>query len=102
CPNPLNEAQNPPVTGWTKAHPCAYIYYDVVQVPGFDIQGNRPVKCTNTSPADCDAPQVIGSSVQLGINVHGGAKEVPAWCDKKLTRVPCTFKYNWLNKATGK
>jgi uncharacterized repeat protein (TIGR01451 family) len=87
----------PEGTGWTKQKPCAYIYYDVEKLPGFDLSGNRPIPC---STAGCDDAIIIGSSVQAGININGG-HQVPGWCTKRLTRVPCTFKYNWLNKKTG-
>ncbi len=87
----------PEGTGWTRAEPCAYIYYDVVRIPGFDISGSRPVPC---STPGCDAAMIVGSSVSAGINIDGG-NQVPAWVAKRLTRVPSVHKYLWLNKKTG-
>jgi uncharacterized repeat protein (TIGR01451 family) len=91
----------PEDTGWTKAHPCAYIYYDVMQIPGYDLTGNRPVACT--TGASCGAPFIIGSTVQAGIKT-GGMPRIRPWCTGKFpnfTALPCVFKAMWLNKSTG-
>ena len=61
-----------PSTGWTKANPCAYLYYSVVNIPGYDLHPNafappsvRATACTSGS--DCNQPIIIGGSVQQGI-----------------------------------
>jgi uncharacterized repeat protein (TIGR01451 family) len=91
----------PEDTGWTKAKPCAYIYYDVFQIPGYDLTGSRPQACT--TGANCGAAVIIGSSVQNGIRT-GGQQRVKPWCSGKFPNfasLPCVFKAMWLNKSTG-
>jgi hypothetical protein len=68
----------PEGTGWKPTKPCAYIYYESMLVPGFDItcagSGTalcRPKVCASTlSPAPCNLTTAIGSSVAAGIRIH--------------------------------
>jgi hypothetical protein len=101
--------------GWTRAHPCAYIYYSVVWIPGYNVTDlghggvNRPVKCEQGAPASCDDPVIIGSTVSAGIKTStGGTVDflVRPWCQGRFPftnrPVPCVFKAQWLNKTTNK
>jgi hypothetical protein len=90
-------------TGWTSAKPCAFVYYLVAAIPGFDIIGDsthsinpRPVQCSPNGVGDCGKPAIIGSSIKNGIT-QGGTQLVQPWCDKALTYVPCVYKYLWRN-----
>ena len=100
--------------GWTKSNPCAYIYYSVVQIPGYNVSDlgspgvNRPALCGPSDPPECDDAAIIGSSVTAGIRVNDGSGLVVLvrpWCQGKFpfssSPVPCVFKLQWLNKSTG-
>ena len=120
----------PEGTGWTTTNPCAYLYYSVVNVPGYDLHPNaftppnvRPTACTTGTY--CGAPIIIGGSVQQGIKFvetctnpsvlttcgtpvqitfDGVPSQVRPWCTGKLPNfnyLPCVFKVQWLNKSTG-
>lgn len=101
---------------WTSpTRACAYIYFESAQVDGWDLAGKKPTptsKQTVPYPCDpstdtqpyCGLPFVIGSSVQAGIKAFG-TQIVRPWCAGKypsFTFIPCVFKYQWLNKSTGK
>jgi uncharacterized repeat protein (TIGR01451 family) len=90
------------LTGWTPTKPCAFVYYLVAAIPGFDIIGDathsikpRPIACNSTDP-NCGKSAIIGSSIRNGIT-EGSTQLVQPWCDKALTYVPCVSKYQWLN-----
>lgn len=119
----------PEGVGWTVANPCAYLYYSVVDIPGYDLQPNsfasnvRPRTCPPGT--NCGAPIIIGGSVQQGIKFvetctnpatltgcsapvqltfNGTASQVRPWCVGKspsFQYLPCVFKAQWLNKSTG-
>ncbi len=94
------------MTGWTSTKPCAFVYYLVEEIPGYDIIGtgqpiaNRPVPCTASDP-NCGAPAIIGSSLKDGLSQNGRLL-VPPYCTKKLTVVPCVNQYQWLNGDSKK
>ena len=111
-------------TGWTAKHPCAYIYFSAIRIPGFDL-GTAPVAATPNSPTakrnytgtvaggypipctalGCDPIVVIGSSIAAGITLNltigGKTQVVRPWCDKSLSYAPCVFKWMWLNSGTA-
>ena len=88
----------PEGVGWTLAHPCAYLYYSVVNIPGYDLHPNalsptvRADACT-TSP-DCNQPIIIGGSVQQGI------KYVET-CTNPAALTGCTTSVQITNSTTG-
>ena len=121
CSNP-NYANYPGLTtnmcpegvGWTKSRPCAYIYYSVVEIPGYNVSNlgnpgvNRPTKCGPSAPPACDDAAIIGSTVSAGIRVNTGSGIVVLvrpWCQGKFpytnAPAPCVFKMQWLNNSTG-
>jgi uncharacterized repeat protein (TIGR01451 family) len=92
--------------GWTAAHPCDYIYFESVQVPGWNLTGAKPVACT--SGANCGTPVVIGSSVANGIKVNKPYPSGPAvqvvrpWCNGSFPNyntLPCVNIYTWQTKV---
>jgi hypothetical protein len=110
------------MTGWSATKPCAFVYYIVEAIPGYDIIcspsdsltaancgagqpiANRPVKCpsSTTSNPNCGAPAIFGSSLRNGVTQRSPVTQqskllVPPWCDKSLTVVPCVDRYQWLN-----
>ena len=103
---------------WTAKYPCAYIYYEAVQVNGYDLsfvnssgQG-RPKACTPTGSSTdmCGKPFVIGSSVQGGLktrvpyNTGSITPIVRPWCQgtsPNFVNIPCVLKFLWLNGNTG-
>jgi hypothetical protein len=110
CPAEFNPFST---TGWSSTKPCAFVYYLVEAIPGYDIicsasdsttaascgsgrpTANRPVKC-DSSDSNCGASAIIGSSSRSGITQNGKLLVGP-WCDKRLTVVPCVDQYQWLN-----
>jgi hypothetical protein len=118
---PVKTNMCPDGTGWTKALPCAYIYYKVERIDGYDLTsagctwpnctwgtltsptGTRPVECS--SGPNCGKEVIIGSSVSAGIKLASGEYAVRPWCQGKFPNfkwLPCDFKVNWLNKSTAK
>jgi hypothetical protein len=114
----------PEGTGWTKAHPCAYVYYKVERIDGYDLTpadcttwpnctwgtllnptGTRPSNVNCPSGSNCGKEVIIGSSVSAGIKTANGTYAVRPWCSGKFPNfkwLPCVFKVNWLNKSTNK
>jgi hypothetical protein len=99
----------PEGTGWTPTKQCAYIYYDVLVMPGFDLSQlgqtvngtlvGRPVACAQTNP-QCGAPKIIGSSLAAGIH-FGTTQAVNPWCNSALTIVPCDQKWIWMSSKNS-
>jgi hypothetical protein len=105
------------MTGWSPTKQCAFVYYLVESVPGYDIicspsdsttsaycgsgqpTAHRPVKC-NSSDSNCGAPAIIGSSSVNGITQRGRLL-VPPWCNNSLSVVPCVSQYKWLSTESS-
>ena len=94
--------------GWTSAHPCAYIYFEAMQVADWDLSGAKPVHCAPPDPSTpkCGQPIVIGSSVDNGLLVHKPYPSGPVvqivkpWCNGKFPKfrfIPCVNSYTWMN-----
>ncbi|MDP9302223.1 MAG: DUF11 domain-containing protein [Actinomycetota bacterium] len=123
CPDSLG--------GWTKTHQCAYIYYKVERIDGYDLTpagcstaswpnctwgtltsptGTRPVQCSPALDNNCGKEVIIGSSVSAGIKSGDASTTNPQyavrpWCSGKFPNfkwLPCVFKVQWLNKVTNK
>jgi hypothetical protein len=120
---PVKTNMCPEGTGWTPAHPCAYIYYKVERIEGYDLspsdcgsswpnctwgtlanpKATRPVKCS--SGPTCGKEVIIGSSVSAGVKLASGQYAVRPWCQGRFpnfTWLPCDFKVMWLNKSSNK
>jgi uncharacterized repeat protein (TIGR01451 family) len=102
--------------GWMPAKPCAYIYYESMLMPGFDIScagsgttSCKPTPCPNgPPPANCNITVAIGSSVAAGIRIHpvvGGVVQrsvlqiVRPWCTgifPFFVSTPCVRSYQTL------
>jgi hypothetical protein len=100
CPAQFNPGN---MTGYTKQVPCAFVYYLVAEIPGFDISNPnspRPVPCTS-GVGSCGQPAIIGSSLRAGITQNGTTLVRP-WCNTSSknpipTVIPCVNQYKWLN-----
>jgi hypothetical protein len=113
----------PEGVGWTKAHPCAYVYYKVERIDGYNLSPAgctwpnctwgtlaspsrpRPVQCSPQTEPNCGKEVIIGSTVSAGIKTADGSYAVRPWCSGKFPNfkwLPCVFKVNWLNKSTNK
>jgi hypothetical protein len=83
---------------WTLQRPCAYIYYETIQIPKWNITGTRPAQCT-PGDAFCGTPTVIGSSVDNGLLVRKSGvvvQIVKPWCNGKFPNfknTPCISSY---------
>jgi hypothetical protein len=98
----------PEGVGWTLANQCAYLYYSVVNVPGYDLHPNSftppnvrptdPTKLIPPSPCTfdpsqnkyCSQPIIIGGSVQQGIKFVETCTN-PNILTTCATPVPITF-----------
>jgi hypothetical protein len=101
-PGPTKTNICPDDTGWTPAKPCAYIYYKVERIDGYDLSplecaatwpnctwgtlanplARRPEKCVPgpTEPT-CGKEVIIGSTIVAGIKLASGQYAVRPWCN---------------------
>ena len=104
---PIKTNMCPDGTGWTATKPCAYVYYKVERIDGYDLspadcagtwpnctwgtlanpKARRPVQCS--SGPTCGKEVIIGSSISAGIKLASGQYAVRAMVPGSPTRGRC-------------
>ena len=126
-PGPNKTNMCPDYTGWTATKPCAYIYYKVERMEGYDLspadcadtwpdctwgtlanpKRRQPVQCLPSGPT-CGKEVIIGSSVVAGIKLASGQYAVRPWCQgpqsfnefgppPNIKWLPCDLSVVWFN-----
>ncbi len=124
---PIKTNMCPDGTGWTATKPCAYVYYKVERIDGYDLspadcgitwpnctwgtlaspKARRPVQCS--SGPTCGKEVIIGSSISAGIKLASGQYAVRPWCQGPQSEddavapfikwLPCDLFVAWLNNV---
>ena len=124
-PGPIKTNMCPDGTGWKATKPCAYVYYKVERIDGYDLspadcavtwpnctwgtlanpKARRPVKCN--VGLTCGKEVIIGSTIVAGIKLASGQYAVRPWCTgswdegepppSNIKWLPCDLLVVWLN-----
>ncbi len=112
-PNKTNMC--PDGTGWTATKPCAYVYYKVERMDGYDLapadcaavaelhmgDAGQPEggdsRCSAATGPTCGKEVIIGSTIVAGIKLASGQYAVRPWCQGSWSEgEPPPSNIKWL------